>query len=149
MHSNKNPYPEPAVPEQDGQSSFARPEVNKRVRAEGPEISRPDIKSNRKNDDGSDGAPSYPVSYNTFQHSYYREFRHRRPHHHTRYKQHAYSYRVHDLPDGRQLITLYHNDHEVGLCGDCFNTTATLTKNGKLRVRPRQGDIDCCSCAIL
>ena len=221
LHSNKNPYPEPAVPEQDGQSSFARPEVNKRVRAEGPEISRPDMKFNRKNDDGSeffegerqqpgrqgdrrpqnqdrtcdgaplspvsdnvtekyddnrdffkgerheagrqghrrplnqdyrrplnqggtcDGAPSYPVSYNTFQHSYYREFRHRRPNHHTRYKQHPYSYRVHDLPDGRQLITLYHNDHELGRCGDCCNTSATLTKNGKLRVEHQSRTVRC------
>ena len=185
-------------PEPDVQSSLIRPEVNKRLRAKIPEVSRSDVKPNEKYDDCSDffkgerhqagrqghrrqldhdhrrpldqdhrrppnqdhqrplnqggtcdGAPSYPVSYNTFQHSYYREFRHRRPHYHTRYKQHAYSYRVHDLPDGRQRITLYHYDHEVGLCGDCFNTSPTLTKNGKLRVRHGQGDIDCCSCAIL
>ena len=158
FHSNMNPHQEPAVPESDVQSSLIRPEVNKRLRAKIPEVSRSDMKINAKYDDASDffkgerhpagrqghrrplnqggtcdGAPLYPVSYNTFQRSY-REFRHRRPHHHPKHNQNAYSYRVHDLPDGRQRITLYHNDHTLGLCGDCCNTRAVRTTNGELRV---------------
>lgn len=159
LHSNTSPYPEPAVPEPAMQSSLARSEVSKPIRAEGPEISRPDIKSNEKFEDGSgffqgkrrqpdrqghrrplnqgatcDGAPLSPVSYNTFQRSYHREFRHPRQHHHPKRNRHAYTYDVHNLPDGRQGITLYHNDHPVGRCEDCYNTTATLSKNSKLRV---------------
>ena len=175
--SKKKDYPEP-----DEQSSLIRPEVDKRLRAKIPEVSRSDVKPNEKYDDCSDffkgerrqasrqghrrqldhdhrrpldqggtcdGAPSYPVSYNTFQHSYDREFQHRRPHHHPRRKEHPYSYRIHNLPYGRQGITLYHYDHQLGRCEDCYKTKARRTKNGKLRVEHGQGDIDCCSCAIL
>ena len=94
------------------------------------------------------GTPSYPVLYNTSQRSY-RKIPHPRPHHHPRHTQHPYTFRVHNLPDGRQRITLYHYDHLLGGCEDCYKTRARRTKNGRLRVEHGQGGDDCCSCTIL
>ena len=125
FHSNMNPHQEPAVPESDVQSSLIRPEDNKRLRAKIAEVSQPDMKINAKYDDVSDvfkGERSY------------RKFPHPRPHHHPRHTQHPYTFRVHNLPDGRQRITLYHYDHLLGRCEDCYKTRARPTKNGRLRV---------------
>ena len=149
FHSNMNPHQEPAVPESDVQSSLIRPEDNKRLRAKIPEVSQQDMKLNAKYDDVSDvfkGERHQPSRQDhrrplnqggtcdgASQRSY-RKLPHPRPHHHPRHTQHPYTFRVHNLPDGRQRITLYHYDHLLGRCEDCYKTRARRTKNGRLRV---------------
>ena len=150
LHSKKTSYPEP---EKD-----TKPEVNKQTRAEGLEVAKRDMKTNAQYHDGSssfiknkrskhrqtdhqghrrracDGVRTFQPPYNT-------EIRHPRPHRHriAKHNRHTYTQRVRDLPDGRQRIILYHNDHPLGHCEDCRYTWATESRDGTLRVARGEG----------
>lgn len=156
--SEKQPYPEPTV-----ESSLVRPEVNKRLRAKKPEVSRPDMKSNRKYDDGSgvfgdkcqrpgrqehrrppnrdatcDGVPSTSRYYNTDR-SRYSEFRPSRNQFDRPYKLRSWYRR-----DGTEMLVLYHFNHIAGKCDVCFNARLERSTNGDFHAVIRQHEPECC-----
>ena len=153
LHSKKTSYSEPV--------RNTKPKVNKRTRAEGQEVARPDMKSNGKYDESSG------FFQGKHQHAGMHASRHRHQrqpnqdvtcegvHSTSRYyyseSRTAYhpSYRPYRLKtilrrDGKEFIQLYHFNHPAGMCWDCRDAEMERDRYGNRYVVHRQYEPNCC-----
>ena len=149
LHSKKTSYREPA--------RNTKPEVNKRTRAEGQEVARPDMKSNAKYDESSgffqgkhqqagrhrhQRQPNQDVTcegVNSTSRYYYSEAR-------TAYHPSYRPYRLKTVlrRDGKEFIRLFHFDHPAGMCRDCRDAEMERDIHGNMYVVHRQDEPNCC-----
>ena len=139
LHSRTKSSAEPA--------SDIRPKVNEGTRAKEvvQPVVKPDPPGHQRPVNHHGTCDGVRMSDDAFQHPNNEEVGQPRPNHNPKRNRHPYTYSVRELPDGRESIILYHKNHLLGQCEDCYYTTARRTKSGKLRVVHGEGQRGRCT----